>query len=490
MGFLILRSSVADGGGDSEWQLDAGHFQPSIHTFDLWYPCPDADTEDYAHNRRAPSTYDRRIHLAVVGGNPPYWVEINSGPPGMTVENDPTSADYLVLTIPAVQVGTWTIDIDIFEQGGTSINRTWSFAGISLDDTAYFVHLADGSGGSEIGTSSNPFRQLGDIIGPDEDDATYANRQVIVTGTHLISGHSAEYNLNGQRLIMNLNKPQVWVAATVGGATFRGSAANDTGAEFHFEASLGASFSGFNWNNPRGDQGGSTFRNCFIHGLCDVFDNAFDGTSTAPTSGSNSAVLFTAGSDATHPQIIIGNTYDDCDHLTLSMAYDTQFAYIGRNVVSNSATSEGFFFKGGANIDDIALHFNRGITGNSCPFSTVQTIQDGPPWSRLRIEYLGNTWKSSTYGLRAIGASGDDFEVYSTRNSWKIANHTVGFVNGDYNFSYDSIEHSGSFTQGAENTGAGTVNNSNNDHGTTGILDDTTVLQDGGPDGTHGAEFV
>jgi hypothetical protein len=30
----------------------------------------------------------------------------------------------------------------------------------------------------------------------------------------------------------------------------------------------------------------------------------------------------------------------------------------------------------------------------------------------------------------------------------------------------------------------------NNDHGTTGILDDTTLLQEGGPDGTHGAEIA
>lgn len=496
-------SSSSSGGGN--WQLEDGHFQQSIHDLDLWYPRPDSDTQAWAYHRRAPTVYDRVIPLGIVGGCPPWHVTIESGPPDMTVNNDYyTTGDPLALTIPEVSVGEWTIEIAVEDQCGNSIspNPQWSFEGIDRDNTTYFVHLADGSGGSENGTSSNPFRDLGDIVGPNSSTSTHAGKQVICSGTHTVSGQSAQYGSNGTRLTLNSNKPQVWVAATVGGCTFQGSATNENGSEL---APTHTNFvaSGITWENPLVDEvsgeGDPGLRNVFVHGNSSAyayggfFFNTFECTSIpeGEDDGSNPAAIFYSSGGTGGYTAIIGNSFNDCDDMALVMWFDASHQVILSNTITGGDATEGFFVKGGHDQDDYFFAFNVG-TGNGGPFSVIQAINPDAPWSRTGIEFMHNRWVSSGTCLRLIGASDSTFEVVSKRNSWKCTNHLFNSSNlaaGSFTLDFDSIEHTGSIVvdQGA---GATISVGENMDAGTSGILDDTTGLQEGGPDGIHGAEIA
>ncbi len=478
--------------------LAVGHYQTSIHTFDCWGPRPTAEMAAYSFYRRAPSGYARRIRLRIVGGAPPWYVVIVSGPSGATVNNDYEDPDYLVLTIPNVAIASGTITLTVYSQGSIDpIAVSWAFEGIDRDNTTYFLHLTEGSGGTATGTSANPKRNLGQIIGPDEDDASFVGRQVIVTGEHIISGQSAEYNLNNSRLIMNTNKPQVWTASTVGGGGFAGSASNSDGAEFHFETGSDAMFAGLTWRNPYCNQGVPGFRNCFIHWGSGVAkrggtqDNTFDLTTTSGSGGSNSCGIFYAATASPNDYCgHAGDTFENAVNVGQMTVYGVSKFYMGFLRLTESNNGVGLYLKGGNELNDSAWYFNSCLhrTGT---FATIQAIEPDPPWNRLRHEFMHNTVKAGV-GISLIGVDNDStFSVYSRRNNWKVTNHTVQDVKSGDTFAtnYDAIEHS-SGTVGITLISSGiTPNTANTISGASGVLDDTTALQ-ASPNGIAGAEIL
>lgn len=478
--------------------LAAGHYQPSIHTFDCWGPRPTAEMSAYSFYRRAPTGYTRRIRLRIVGGVPPWYVVINSAPPGTTINNDYEDPDYLVLTIPNVTVASGTISLTVYSQGSIDpLGLSWAFEGIDRDNLTYFLHLTAGAGGTATGTFANPMRNLGQILGPDEDDASHIGRQIIVDGEHIVSGQAAEYNLNGSRLIMNTNKPMVYVAPTVGAGGFVGSTLNDSGAEFHFESGADAMFAGLTWRNPRCNQGSGNFRNCFVHWASSVArrggsqDCTWDLDTTEGSEGSNSCGIFYATIAAPIDYCgHAGDTFENAVNVGQLTGYTLSKWYFAMNLLTESNNGVGVYLKGGHELNDTAWYFNRCLNSTGV-FATIQAIEPNAPWNRLRHEFMHNTVKAGT-GIKLIGVDNDStFSVYSRRNNYKVDNHFLQDVKaGDiFSTNYDVIEYA-SGTAGISLTSSGiTPDTTNTTSATSGILDDTTALQ-AAPDGLRGAEIL
>lgn len=501
----------------ADWQFPEGAFQPSSLTFSTLYPRPNAETQTWAYHRRAPTGSDRVIPLGILGGCRPYHVTINDDAgQTITVNNDywQTPGEPLALTISSVAVASGTIDITVEDQcGNTPLNPTWSFEGIDKDNTTYFVHVTAGAADGGTGTSTSPLNDLGDLFGPNTGTTTWQGRQAVLCGTLTLSGQSAGYGSNNSKLVVNANKPHVLVACGTG-ATLQGSAGNSEGANLNASAGSDFAIVGFNWINPRVDEvsgaGDPGLRNVFIHGSSSsfakslIFDNSFDCTSTADAEdeGSNPAAIFYSQGGAGEDGAIIGNTFDDCDHMTYVMVFDANRQLIESNTITGSTSTEGFFLKGGLSITNVGIYGNVS-TGSGGPLVTVQAINSTGPWIRTGIDVMYNRHVSTSYCLRMIGALGGspavtpaDFNVESRRNSWKCDHHIFQSSDeavGEFVLEYDSLEHDGTQTSpypGIDDDGAGVdFLPANNDIGTSGILDDTTGLQEGGPDCTHGAEI-
>jgi hypothetical protein len=480
--------------------LEEGHWQASIHDLDLWYPRPDASTEVWAYHRRGAVGFERVIPVGVVG-NPPWYIVINDGPPGMTVDNDYDSDTYSCLTVPNSETYDGDIDITVYEQGGASINRTWSYETLA-DTTTHFIHVDFGAAGGGTGTAASPYNDLGDILTTDDQDTTHQGKQVFMTGTCTLGGQAVEYG--GAYIKLNGNKPMVWEA--VGTATFEGSAANNPSvttdaSAFDFEGGSNCVFAGFNWRNPRVCLvNGTTFRNIFLDASSanfafgGLFFNDFDLDAAQASDGLNSTAVFFANNPSYDGYVAFyGNTFHDGPFLGPTTIYDTHHMWVCKNVMTAIESAAGWFLKGGDNLEDYAFYFNSGVTGNTGYFSKIQAIdfEGVAPYSRRRIEFMHNIWKSSSGGIWMDGF--DDFEyiISSKRNNWKITTHQLDgsdLVTGSAVFDFDIVEAT-SGTEGVSDDGttAGFVI-TRGDNNTTG-LDDTTAAQTV-VSGTHGAEIA
>jgi hypothetical protein len=490
-------------GGD--FQLADGHWQTSIHDLDLWYPRPDASTEVWAYHRRGALGFEKIIPVGVVG-NPPWWITINDGPPGMTVDNDPTSDTYSCLTVPNSELYDGDIDITIHEQGGTTIDRAWSYETLA-DTTTHFLHVNFAGGGGGDGSAASPYNDLGDILTADDQDTTHIGKQVFCTGTCTLGGQSVEYN--GAYIKLNGNKPMVWVASTIGGATWQGSASNNPAvttdaSAFDFEGGSDCVFVGFNWRNPRVCLvNGSAFRNIFLDtssanfAFGGFFFNDFDLDAAQGGDGLNSTAVFFANNPSYDGYIAFyGNTFHDGPFLGPTTIYDTHHMWVCKNVMTAIESANGWFLKGGDNLEDYAFYFNSGVTGNTGAFSKIQAIdfEGAAPYSRRRIEFMHNIWRATGAAGRGIWMDGfTDFEyaISSKRNNWKVLNHQLDgsdLVTGSAVFDFDIVEAT-SGTEGVSDDGttAGFVI-TRGDNNTTG-LDDTTAAQTV-VSGTHGAEIA
>lgn len=495
--------------GTSQWQLAAGHYQPSefFSSLELWSPRMDADrvadgnsaAPAWAYHKRGPTAYAKRLWILPAGGSDPWWVDINDAPPGTTIENDPDSDDYLCMTIPAQSAGTYTINITINDQAGATLNKSWSYEVIDRDNTTYFVHLTAGSGGTEAGTAANPKRNLGQILGPNEDDTTWNDRQVLLSGTLNIDGQAADYDGVDIELILNANKPQVWMAVTKGAATFRGSTTNVDGSNFDIHDGIDWVFAGCNFDNPLQDIGATPpNRNRFIGGIMKyggVFDAEFDCTTTSDdTDGNNSACLFMDAVTYDGWVSLAGNRFlNGNTEIPPIEFYSCHHVRIHKCELSNYSGFQGFFAKGGNKQDKWLFSYVWG-TGNSGVFATIQAIDfDTPPYTRTEYEFLRVRWQSSFMGILAKGDTDFTFSISTKHCNFKVPNHYFqgsSAATGTCKSQYDAIEHSGTYTQGWRTDGAGVVFTlANNNHGTSGILNDTTAFQDS-PDGTVGAEVL
>lgn len=495
--FYPLPTVFADGDTD-DWRLAVGFYQASIHTFALWMP---PSTESYAFHKLAPAGYARRIRYPVAGGHPPYHFTLNAGPSGASFNNDWDDPDYGTLTIPNVPEQVGTISVTAEQQQGAPITFSHDFAGRAADDTDYFCHLIEGSGGSAEGTPSNPLRNLGQLIGPDENADQWQGVQVIVEGAHTIGGQEAEYNVNGSRLVMNDNKPAVWVAAELHGAQFNGGgdATGTGGAEFHFENGNNVKFQGFQWVNPYCNQGSGT-RNCFIHAASPIFagggtqDNDFDMTAPAAPGGSNSCGIFYASSAGGQYAHHIGDTFRNCQTVAPMQVYAATFVYLGNITTIDVGTDVGLHLKGGAAIEDVFMFLCRS-TGTG-PLTCIQAIQGGPPWSRQRIELMHcRAYSSGTAGNQGKpiwllgGGAGSTYSVYVKRcNLRGLYSHAQSIAAGSVNMSHSVVQHNGTYTEGWRNDGGPTYNSDSNRTATTGLLD-TSGAQTS-PNYTQGAEII
>lgn len=492
---------------ESDWQLAAGHFQPSIHTLAIGYPRTDA--EAWAYHKRAPSGYDRHIQIVPLGGSPPWYVVVtDDAGQTVSVDNDPDSDTYLRLSITDVQITSGTLAFELWDQEGESVTYSHAFAGIDRDNTTYFVHLTEGAGGTEAGTSTNPIRSLGTLLGPTTGSTTWQGRQVIVTGTFDLSAARATlpglYGSNGTKLQVNSNKPQVWVASTIGGATFQGSAANVDGANINC-SSTNFTAVGFNWENPYMDEvlGGEPpsegLRNVFVHGSSSAyarggfFFNDFDASGAqedGADGGSNPAAIFYSSGGTGGHTAIAGNTFRNFVYMLPVQFFDANDQYIFGNTYRDSSVAEGFYLKGGTSLRRYAFYWNKAITNVTGPFSFIDSINGPSPWLRQEIEFMHNTYKGTN--MVHLGGANEDsvYDVHVVRNSFKGANILLieEVKEGDTVVNaYNLIEHSAG-TEGVTLSNAAVVPDSNNNtHGASGIVDDTTLEPDGGRDGIHGA---
>lgn len=495
-----IQPVVVQDDDTSSWQLAAGHYQSSVFAApDIWLPRADAFTDASDYHRKIPTGMDRWIPICPVGMAPPWWGTINQGPPGAVFDSDPTSPMYMTVYIPAQSATSGTLSVSVFGQDSTAITRSWSYQIIDRDNTDHFVHLVEGSGGTLAGTSSNPKRLIGQIVGPDEDDDTWVGRQVIVTGTHTLVGQAAEYDGGGIALVMNDNKPQVWVASSIGGATIQGSTDNLAGAWFDWESGRGQCYVGFNFRNPH-INGSGLIRNCFIHtgagGMQDggIFFNDFDMDSTANQNDSNSSCLMLAAGSIAGNFAVFGNTFHDGNQVDFGFIklYDGQNVWVGRNTITNCVSPEGFHLKGGDIIDGVAFYFNTG-TGNACALAKVESIDlTTAPFRRRNIEFMHNRFASTYKGIWVQASPDVEFGIYSKRNNWVVPYHDMNgshVITGSLYFDHDIIEHNGTFSEGVRDTGttAGVVI-TRGDNLETG-LNDTTAAQTT-PNGTHGAEVL
>jgi hypothetical protein len=489
--------------GPEDWELAAGHYQNSIHTLALWMP---PSTQAYAYHKRAPAGYPHRLRYPIAGGPHPLYYTLNSGPAGASFNNDYEDPDFGALTIPNVPLQSGTLSFTASPQGGGApLTISHSYEGRDATDTSLFCFLTDGSGGAQTGSPSAPKRDIGQIIGPDEDDAAWVGRQIIMEGDHTIGGHEAEYNLGGSRLIMNTNKPAVWRAATLHGARFRSGGNTTTGvggAEFHFENGNNVKFQGLQWAEPLCNQivSPQQTRNCFIHAASPVFagggtqDNDFDCTTIQASGSSNSCAIFYASAQPAQYCAHIGDQFRNCANVGPLTVYATTFLYLGNLYLPDQGTDVGLFLKGGANLDDIAFVYCRGFGLGS--LTKIQSIEGGPIWSRQRIEILHCKWNSTgttanlgrPIWLQGAAPSSSTYSVYVTRSNLRgLYNYAQTITAGSINMRSSVMQHNGTFTEGWRVDSGPSYVPSNNLTATTGLLD--AQAAQAAPNYTEGAEI-
>lgn len=189
-GLSAYGSGTTGAGATGPWQLGAGRFAPSDMPMVAVHPRPDNETNTFARHRWAyydgVNSVQYRIPIIIQGGAPPFYYEVVTGPPGMTIGQQfslTRGDDYGVLkwTPTGGELNT-PVSIRVSDQEGNTILVNFT---ISTASTSRFLFVSTtGSDSTGTGTISNPFATTRGWF-KTQADTTYAGYIVYYrSGTH------------------------------------------------------------------------------------------------------------------------------------------------------------------------------------------------------------------------------------------------------------------------------------------------------------------
>lgn len=492
-------------------------------TATLVYPRPNAETTANARHRRAPSGIEWSVPVVIHGGGWPYRYTLTTAPSGATIgETLPVDwltngfGDYGTITWSNPTVGTHTFAGTVYDQFGVEIPFSFTLEVIDRENTTYFVFLDAATGNDSTGTGaySSPKQTITGWYGPDKNDSANASKQVFYrAGTYFVTD-APVLGGSGQQLDMTSGKAKVHVAYPGESVTLD----CENIAYWDWESSANDIFvAGFTWINPTVSES-SQVRKQFIRAVpagdrFTAWKNHFTGNADSSANNSNSsAVMLDAGLSATDSyHVVRSNTFDGLNEMDFVLVYGSQYLVFEDNKIINGYTADegwGCFLKA-RGIAHVTVRANDGHeSGITLPLLFFSSYTDGADEDRSDIEACFNRYAStdSTTGAAGAGAIGIGQSLtgstgnhygafYSFRNNYKHPH--MGFIGvqaGTFEFSYDCIEHSGTYTNGVYSINSTVSPSFSNCAIDTSLFNASSLLLTGAPrttySGTHGCELA
>jgi len=154
--FLSLIAGIATAA--STWQLSSAYYVPAKMPMTVVFPRPDSDSPSSTTRQRlayADGSTEYRVPVAIQGGAYPFHFVLTSSPAittGMTIGQDFGKPNYGIVTWTpqASDVGkTYTVTVTVTDQGGNTVNATWSVTATLSNFVFVDPNAASGGDGSK-----------------------------------------------------------------------------------------------------------------------------------------------------------------------------------------------------------------------------------------------------------------------------------------------------------------------------------------------------
>jgi hypothetical protein len=453
---------------------------------------PPASSQSHWRHRRCPEGIPFEIPLTARWGAFPYNWSV-TGPSGMGILYTgydvmrPPYAASLYWASPTL--GSHTITVVCTDQFGISTSVQWTLEVADADDTTKFMFLSQSGSNGAAGTQGSPKQTMAAWLEGDENSSTYQNVQIFYEdGTYNIGGLSGvDYDSAGRILTMNPNKPKTHVG--LGSSVIW----NSNGCCWNYDGgATGAFISNVRWLAAEVDFGipanfhiresggftnGAAFKITFV-----------GGSVTTGESANASCMLLNQSPGSARGNIVVSQcVYENIRYQQFIKLYDaldiTQEGCVATGTMSEIVVP---LHPKGGNLRRILQRGNDfgrvegfgGTTGLS-PMIEEQWINIAVGDRRDDFEVCWNSIRTPGLLWKAEGGDGGLYGTHhSYRNNCQGDNHQ--FRNADasvFTFNRDIIQHSGSFTNGIDETGTGSPTVTNIVSGTSGLLHASTNLR-------------
>jgi hypothetical protein len=409
----------------ASWQLAAGHYIPA-----KWAPTiigPSAavtagTASAYSRYRRAPSVYEWRVPIAVLGGAFPFKYEVVTGPVGMTIGETYGSTGYGILSWPSPTVGNHSINVRVTDQDGTVVTRAWTLEVIDRDNTTYFLHVTGAGNNANAGTSASPKRDFEGWYGTTTGFATHTGKQILYgTGTYQTQTMTARSGSWQQQIVMPTAKPQVHIGIPGASPVF------DFNLAYWHQPQSDFCVSGISLVNGAVTEGGTSFTRCtYFRVDSGTFRHLFFENNFGPAPGrtfsdsSNSGTIFLQTSTTETPTytVISDNIFNHNSGVGGVQCYASHSVVVERNTFMNHPNRYGVYLKS-SGYNYWSIRDNRGENSNE-----FVNISDGiQTEANHNIDHIETCWNSvrCTTGpsvrIQASSGAAGGF-IYFYRNSF------------------------------------------------------------------------
>jgi hypothetical protein len=464
-------------------------------TPDILYPVNDAGSSSHWRHRRCPAGISWEIPLTARWGTFPYNWTITAGPSGMEIVNvgydtlKPPYATSLRWTNPTTSGSPHTVTVLCTDQLGATDSVTFSLEVAAATDTTKFMFLNAATGSNaNSGTQASPKQTMAAWLESDEGSSSYQNHQIFYEdGTYEIGGLAGvDYDSAGRILPMNPNKPKTHVG--IGSSVIwdsndccwngEGGATGVFLANFRWLAAVVDFGIPANFHNREAGttEKGAQFKITYVGGAATTGDEA---------NASGSLWGNTTAGSPYSGFVISQCTFEDIQYQQFAKLYNV-YDFVMEGCVATGTMAEIVvpLHPKGLDLRRITCRGNDfgrvegfgGTTGLS-PMIEEQWINTTLGDRRDDFEVCWNSFRSPGLGWDAEG--GEDSGAYGThhsyRNNWQVDNHAMANADATvWTFERDIIQHSGSHTNGINESGTGSPTVTDISAGTSGLLHAST----------------
>lgn len=420
------------------WQLLPGHYETAKIPLEIIAPRAGLSTTNRYYKQYPGIAY--RVPVLVLGGAWPFKYELTAAPSGMTIGSTYGSTDYGVInwSNPVTSGSPFSITVKVTDQQGNTATVSYTLT----VTTSGFLFLDSVNGNNaNAGTLASPKATIDGWYKGAKYDATYQDYFIYYRAGSYSTATDATEGGPVYRMPMMDVKPKVHIAYP--GETVNQNAASGEWS-FYSNSTGNVWFSGMSFASPSFNGGD---RNVLIETSQPdhmFFENNFAAPTVAGVNGQNPALVMLSNGASVSSYIgFVRNVIYGTNNHDVVLGYSTNKFVFEGNTISGNDTGHGFYAK--VKNSNWSVRANVGLSSNAAELVQV----DGYDTSN-NIEVCWNNYKSTgngwLWGLTAVTALGN---IWSYRNTWQIAQHTLSNVTiSSLSFANDVCK----FTNGSANS--------------------------------------